>query len=505
MMRCFQDAKVGPAARVTAAVTTAVRAMAAVSVTVAMIAGTACETRESLTKARIRETERGLLRAVYLKGLRAEKLSLTARMPFYKVPAVSIAVMNGNALEWARAYGVRETQQTSAATPETIFEAGDLAQPVMAAAALLLAREGRLDLDADVNSRLRRWKVPSNAFTAKKDVTIREILMHTAGFPDRPLPGYPPGRKTPSLAEILSGKTPEAPSPAAPEFVPGTDVRPSAIGFAVLEELIEDVTSQAFPEFMAKTVLVPAGMTSSTFAFPLPPVRAAAAAAGHQRDGRALEGKWLDYPAGGFWTTPSDLMKLTAELLRTAAGAAGRVLTPEEARSMFTPQAPGRGLGFAVDGTGTDVRVHLRGRASGYTCSLDVYPYKGQGAVVMTNSDNGFLLTDEILRALSAAYEWPDYKPEERPLLRLDPSLYPAYTGRYEITPDYFLDVTYEDYYLVIRPTGQAPTKFYVENPTFFFSIDPYIRIQFLTDAKGRVTGLLLWQQDFKQEAKKIG
>jgi hypothetical protein len=123
----------------------------------------------------------------------------------------------------------------------------------------------------------------------------------------------------------------------------------------------------------------------------------------------------------------------------------------------------------------------------------------------MTNSDNGFLVADEILRAVSAAYEWPDFKPQERPLFRLDPSIYQDYVGRYQVTPDYALDVTYEDFYLIIRPTGQAPTRFFVENQTFFFSIDPYVRIQFLSDDKGRVKGLILWQQDFKQEAKKVG
>jgi hypothetical protein len=55
----------------------------------------------------------------------------------------------------------------------------------------------------------------------------------------------------------------------------------------------------------------------------------------------------------------------------------------------------------------------------------------------------------------------------------------------------------------VITPTGQAPTRFYAESQSFFFSVDPYIRIQFLFDAGSNVTGLVLWQEDFKLEAKK--
>jgi hypothetical protein len=122
----------------------------------------------------------------------------------------------------------------------------------------------------------------------------------------------------------------------------------------------------------------------------------------------------------------------------------------------------------------------------------------------MTNSDNGPVLIDEILRAVSAAYDWPDYKAEEKPYYRLDPSLYHQYVGRYQITPDYVLDVAFEDYYLVIRPTGQAPTKFYVESETLFFSVDPFIRIQFRKDDRGRVDRLVLWQQDFEQQGTKI-
>jgi hypothetical protein len=172
---------------------------------------------------------------------------------------------------------------------------------------------------------------------------------------------------------------------------------------------------------------------------------------------------------------------------------------------MLTPQVGTRSFGFAIEGSGQDVRFHLRGRAAGFACTLDIYPYRGQGAVIMINSDNGLLLADEVLRALAVTYGWPDFQPVEKTLYRLDPSIYSGYVGRYEVTPEYALDVTHEDYYLVIRPTGQAPTRFYVESQTFFFSVDPYIRIQFHTDDKGDVTGLTLWQQDFKQEASKVG
>jgi len=75
--------------------------------------------------------------------------------------------------------------------------------------------------------------------------------------------------------------------------------------------------------------------------------------------------------------------------------------------------------------------------------------------------------------------------------------------GRYEINPDYVLNVTHEDYYLIITPTGQMPTKFYAQGLTVFFSEDPYIVIRFEKDGEGRVIGLILTQRGQSQKAKK--
>jgi CubicO group peptidase (beta-lactamase class C family) len=420
-----------------------------------------CETQASLTKKRTRQVEKGLLRAVAIKGQKVEKLGLDSRLQFYKVPAVSLAVMDRHALEWAKGYGVRDVRTLKPATAETLFRAAALGQPPAAAAALRLVSEGKLALDEDLGSRLRDRDIPADEFSGNTRITLRALLLD-----------------------------------------------PSEAGIAVLQKILEDVTASPFPVLMAEGVFAPLGIRASTYESVLGKEKQNFAASGHGRDGQPVEAKPDGRPASataGLWTNPTDLVTFAGDIMRSAMGQRGRLLDAESSRAMLTPQAGRRSLGFVVEGSGTDTRFHLRGRTDGFTCALDIYPYRGQGAVIMTNSDNGFLLTDEVLRALAAVYFWPDFKPQEKTLYRLDPSIYAQYVGRYEITPDYVLDISYEDYYLVIRPTGQAPTKFYVESSTFFFSVDPYIRIQFLTDSKGDVTGLVLWQQDFKQEARKTG
>jgi len=473
--------------------------LAGVALTMAFLV-TGCETRQEwLTKSRIHKVERGLLRAIYLKGQQPEKLNLETRMQFYRVPGAAVAVMDRNRVEWVRGYGVRDVHLREPVTQDTIFQAGALSQAVAAAAALELVGRGRLDLEADLGPRLRELRVTLPGGAPAGPLTLRGILTHADGLAPVSLPGFAAGRKVPALAELLQSCGP---------FTAAADPASGEAGFAALQLVLESVAGTPFPSLARTAVLDPLGMKDSTFEAPLPGSRALDAASGHGRDGKPVEGKWLTYPAAaasGLWTTPSDFALFAADVLDTAMGRGGKVLSPALARSMLTPVAANRGFGFAVDGVGQDVRFHLEGRTSGFTATFVAYPYKGQGVAILTNSDNGSLLTEEVLRAVSAAYEWPDWKPQERPLFRLDPSIYQQYVGRYLVTPDYALDVTYEDYYLIIRPTGQAPTRFYVESQTFFFSIDPYVRIQFVSDDRGRVTGLVLWQQDFKQEAKKVG
>jgi len=278
-------------------------------------------------------------------------------------------------------------------------------------------------------------------------------------------------------------------------------------GFAVLQQLLVDLERKAFPAIAEETVLQPIGMQNSTFACPLPPSSKEKAVPGHLSGGDPVEGKWLRYPvaaASGLWSTPTDMALFAVEVVKAARGESQKVVSPALAQAMLTPEEGIHGLGFYIEGEGDDLFFHMRGDNTGYACFMVGYPVRGEGAVIMTNSDNGAHLIDEIVRGISAVYEWPHFQPEVKTLYRLDSSVYSQYVGRYEINPDYVLNVTHEDYYMIITPTGQVPTKFYAQGLTVFFSEDPYIVIRFEKDGEGRVTGLILTQRGQSQKANKI-
>jgi len=466
-----------------------------------------CETRASLVQKRIRGVEKGLLKAVYIKGTRPERMSLGERMDFYKVPGVGLAVLDGHRIEWVRTYGVGNIAAPVAVSPKTLFQAGALGRSLSAAAALRWIGEGKIGLDDDLGPRLDSigsFRPPSEEETGGP-ITLRGLLADSAGLSGRELPGFPADAPVPDLGRILSGLPPELPS-VWEGLQPGR-IRESESGYSLVQMLMTGIEGKPFPRILKESLLDPLGFADTTFEAVLPKEMAGRAAAGHLREGPPVGGGWLLYPesaAKGLWTTPGDYAAFLVEILNEARGEASRILSAESARSMLTAQSGDRSFGFTVEDTGEETILSLKGRTRGFTGFVVLFPSRGQGIVILTNSDNGDLLTGEILRAASATYGWPRFQPEERPLFRLDPSIIEQYVGRYKITDDYFLDVRSEDYYLVIQPTGQAPTEFFVESGTIFFSIDPYIRIQFRRDDRGAVNGLALWQQDFEQKALKV-
>ena len=131
---------------------------------------------------RIRRVELGLVALDRVKGETPTPKSLIERMHHYKVPGVSIAVIDNEKIDWSRGYGLADTATGQTVEIGTRFQAASISKPVTAMAALHFVEEGKLALDEDVNQRLVSWKVPPNDYTKTEKVTLRRILSHSAGF-----------------------------------------------------------------------------------------------------------------------------------------------------------------------------------------------------------------------------------------------------------------------------------------------------------------------------------
>src|SRR5229473_778871 len=272
---------------------------------------------------KIQHVENGLQRAVTIQGQPAPKMIIAERMKHYKVPGVSVAVIEAGKLEWAREYGVTSVGGGKPVNAETLFQAASISKHVAAMVALRLVEQGKLSLDEDVNLKLRSWKVPENEFTKDQKVTLRRLASHSAGLTVHGFPGYDVDDKIPTLVQIFNGEKPANTAPIRVDFVPGTDERYSGGGITIEQQLMIDVSGKQFPALMKETVLDKVGMSDSSYEQPLPLARAAFTAGGTYGDGKLVHGKWHVYPemaAAGLWTTPTDLAKFAIEIALSRQG-----------------------------------------------------------------------------------------------------------------------------------------------------------------------------------------
>jgi CubicO group peptidase (beta-lactamase class C family) len=458
--------------------------------------------------ARIARIENGLLPAVVIKGQSARAMKLSERMQFYKVPGVSVAFFDHGRIIWTRAYGLADTATKRPVTSETLFQAASISKPMSALAALHLVQEGKLSLDENVNDKLRKWKIPDNQFTAQQKVTVRRILSHSAGINVQGLPGYTSDEPIPTVMQILNGEKPANTDPVRVDVVPGTIWRYSGGAYVILQTLMSDVTGKAFPEIVNELVLRPAGMTHSTYEQPLPKNLWPSAAMPYGDDGEPVKGGWHIYPEmapAGLWTTPSDVAHMAMEVQNEYVGKSNKILSQQMVREMLTHQKDDWGLGFALESPGHKARFAHGGQNAGYRCDLEAYAEIGPGLAVMTNSDGGEFLIQELLRGVAKEYSWPDFQPIERAVAKIDPAILGAYAGTYEDPNAGKITVSVRNgaLYVEAPPLGPEAEELYPESSTDFFILSNDVTSSFQKDEKGNVSKVIVHAFGHSFELKK--
>ena len=463
---------------------------------------------EANVDARIKRVEQGLLPEVLIKGDPA--WSIEERMKFYKVPGLSVAVIKDFKIDWARSYGVKDIETKEPVVLETLFQAGSISKSVNAMVAMKKVEQGKISLDEPINNKLVTWKLPENEFTARKKVTLRNLLSHTAGTTVHGFPGYAVTEKLPTLPQVLDGASPANTAAVRVDFEPGSKFRYSGGGITIAQLAIMDLEKQPYPEIAKKTVLDPLKMTNSTYSQPLPDDWRKLAASGHRQDGSLVEGKIHVYPemaAAGLWTTPTDLAKFAIDVQLSLAGRANRVLSKDSTQTMTTAFLENVGLGFFIEKHGNSLYFGHGGADEGFRAEMLVSRDKGYGAVVMANSDNGEILR-EVLRGVAREYGWDEFLPVPHEVIALDAAKLNEHVGRYLVNPDRVLVLKNEAGKLIAQPTSDGPFQLLPTTETTFVRRESNARYTFVRDAgasPGAIFGAIEIQEgDDSSEAKRI-
>ena len=186
---------------------------------------------------------------------------LTAQIKAAGIPGLAVAVVRDGSVIYSRAYGVRELGAEERLTPEHIFHFASVSKPFVATAIVQLAEKGKLELDDPVVKHLPYFRLADERY---RDITIRQMLNHTAGMPD---------------VEDYEWDDPQFDDEAAERYVrsmsserllwaPGDGWQYSNMAFDALGDLISKVSGVSFEEYMRINILDPIGMTESSFLYP---------------------------------------------------------------------------------------------------------------------------------------------------------------------------------------------------------------------------------------------
>jgi CubicO group peptidase (beta-lactamase class C family) len=291
------------------------------------------------------------------------------------VPGAAVLVLHDGQPIVRAGYGLADLETDAPTTPETNYRLASVTKQFTAASILLLAEDGRLELD----DRVRKW-LPSLP-KAVETVTIRQLLTHTSGLVDY----------EDVIPEILPAQLHDADVLRLLEtqdrtyFRPGTGYRYSNSGYALLALTVERASAKTFATFLRERIFQPLDM-NNTVAY-----EEGISTVSHRAFGYTDEaGRWnrtdQDQTSavlgdGGIYSSIDDLAKWDAALYD------GRLLDRSSLQAAFTPatQTDNPEIEYGYGWRITGETLWHSGETVGFRNVIVRYPKRHMTVVVLTN------------------------------------------------------------------------------------------------------------------------
>ena len=297
-------------------------------------------------------------------------------------PSASVAIVMDDHLAYANAFGEAVLTTHLPASTATRYQLASISKTFTAQAVLLLVADGKLSLNDPVS----RW-FPD--LTGASQITVRELLNHTSGYPDHYPQSYPAGPKG---------------AAASPDriinewghhqllFPPGTQFHYSNLEYEIAGRIVEKVSGEPLFQFMQEHTFGPLQMTS-TMDLDTIPDGSTALATGYVQNALAplqpapYEGPGWSFGSGQVVTTAEDVARWDAAFLQH------RVLPEREAAEEVTMARLANGgtypsaLGLFVSRENSPIHYYHTGEGLGFEAINLIYPEAHMAFVVLTNTN----------------------------------------------------------------------------------------------------------------------
>lgn len=431
------------------------------------------------------------------------------RMKATNTKGLSIAVIRNYKIEWAKGYGWADISEKRKVNTNTRFQAASISKSLNSLGLLKLVEQGKLDPDADINSYLTGWKFPYDSVSKNKKISLYNLLSHTAGLTIHGFPGYERTDALPTIQQVLDGQKPANTEAVRSAFEPGKKFEYSGGGTTITQLLLTSITGRKYSEYMQKEVLLPLGMTNSSYN--QPPSDTSNLATGYYQTGNPVKGKYHVYPeqaAAGLWTTPTDLAKYIIECQLANEGKSKKVLSQRMMKKRMTPYIDSAvGHGLFIEKRGSSKYFNHNGGNEAFLCTSYGSLDGGNGVVIMINGED-FTIISEVLNSVAQVYNWKGfYKPVFKKLVAIPKDTMQLYLGDYKLSDKDTLTIRFCGEQLCIRQNGQPGDGFkmtFEDSTTFSVNEVPDAVLKIIRNKEGKIEALELAQGGQKRKLPKL-
>lgn len=318
------------------------------------------------------------------------------------IPGAVVLAVHGEEMIFSKGYGYSDVENQIAMDPETtLVRIGSLTKSFTATSVMQLVDRGQVDLNRNINDYLKSFQVP---FYKEQPISLHHLLTHTAGLDQGIYHLTARSAAGQSSAEAFLQQYFQKQPPVR---APGTRYDYSNVGYGLAGLLIEQVTGQAFDDYMQEQLFKPLKMNSAR----LGPVESRSYTFDESAGFTPIPPDYLNISAAGAITlVPNDMAAYMIAHLNEGSYHGQSILSPElvtrmhQAQYRSHPMLDGVGYGFHADlaADGQEIVWHT-GEVEGFISKLVLYPAVQLGVFVLTNSgDAGTKLHDQVVELVTA-------------------------------------------------------------------------------------------------------
>ncbi len=404
----------------------------------------------------------------------------------------SVLVARDGKVIFSKGSGLANAELDVPNTPQTKFRLGSVTKQFTAAAVMLLQERGKLSVQDPI------CKYVDTCPSAWSDVTIHHLLSHTGGVPNfTNFPDYAPKMMMPVTTQDMIARFKDKPL----DFKPGEKWSYSNSGYFLLGYIIEKAAGESYETFLQKNIFEPLKLTSTGYDHHGTILKKRATGYSLTK-GKMVNSVYLDmtqpYAAGSLYSTVEDLFLWNDALY------SDKLLSAKSLEAMMTPVKNDYAYGLGVQTKSGHKMISHGGGINGFSTFIARFADEKVTVAVLRNADYGSPGPGQITGNLAAIVFGEKYEiPADTAEVKVDPKLYDAYAGRYELAPNFILTISKEGGRLMAQATGQPQFELFPESETKFFLKVIDAKVTFVKDDTGKVTHLILHQGGDRQ-AKRI-